>query len=159
MHWETSRNRERFAATIERLVLAAENRKDEELRKAKRERQSQRCNPDNISFRQGLTADETANLYVRRRTGQTSANGSAENGNAHPEAHPLSKNLSQPERAMTWGTQLRNQFGFPKTPFEMDSNRRVKIVRAESAAMEGSDAKKIGSRLGQYLIDAARLFE
>lgn len=159
MHWETSRNRERFAATIERLLLADENRKYQQSQKAKKERQYQRCNLDKISSSKVFIADETSTSNVRRGTTQTAIKGSVRNASVHSETPPPSKNVSQPDRAMTWGTQLRNRFGYPKTPFKMDSNRRVKIVRKEETVVKGTEPKMIGSPLGQYLIDAARLFE
>lgn len=161
MHWETSRNRERFAATIERLVLADEKAKAEESEKSKKERQSQRSNLDKISFRKRSIDDDKSTSDVRRRTKRTAKNEDTMNGTVRRETPPppLAKNVSQLGRAMTWGTQLRSRSGYPKTPFKMDPNRRVEIVRKEDTGVKGTKAKRTGSPLGQYLIDAARLFE
>lgn len=159
MHWETSRNRERFAATIERLVLADEKAKAEESEKSRKDRQAQRSNLVKISPQKGVIDDEKSTSNFRQRTRRTSMNGDAMNANGHHEPPTLAKNVSQLDRAMTWGTQLRNRFGYPKTPFKMDRNRRIEIVRKEDNGVKGTEAKKVGSPLGQYLIDAARLFE
>lgn len=160
MHWETSRNRERFAGKIEQLVLAAEKKKAADSKKAKINRQIERDKLQKIIFQQEFAESEVSLIqHLKKRIG-AAPNGRVATENARAQdSDQGTGNVTRLEHPMTWGTHLRSRYGYPKTPFRMDSNRRVEIVRTENSVVNGNQEKKIGSPLGQYLIDAARLFE
>ncbi|KAH6651973.1 hypothetical protein BKA67DRAFT_660747 [Truncatella angustata] len=141
LHWETSRNRARFAVIIDDVV--------EKKRKNRRETEAQ----DKVArqkTREGLKrptpkpVKEHSNRFQRLSKlfyiVLEKIGGKNHNENVHQTG---GESGQTPLRVSTMNTLLRN-LDLPRSQIKIDGKRRVTIPQ---------------SKLGQYLIDAARLYE
>lgn len=149
LHWETSRNRERFAEQIDHIVgKHHDSIAEAEIQEKKKRQQARKF------LHNGLEASN--------------------NGQSHKKpwisrkvnfANPFVKNVAKPGtekkpepspvamRQIFTLSSLAQRLGFPNSPVKADKFGRLQIVH------ENEKGERRGSPLGQYLIDAARMFE
>ncbi|ETS74206.1 hypothetical protein PFICI_14072 [Pestalotiopsis fici W106-1] len=131
LHWETSRNREKFAQKIEQIV-------DQHLAKATT-----------------IELNEKKKRQEARKSLPPAKSTSSDQSTTATQRMQLPADKTQPAgmgRILTLGT-LAQRFGYPRIPVKVDGTGRLRIT------YEDEQGNKKGSPLGQYLIDAARLFE
>ncbi|ORY60875.1 uncharacterized protein BCR38DRAFT_442746 [Pseudomassariella vexata] len=158
LHWETSRNRERFSQQIEEIVFNDRKAKRKKEKLARDARKKARAGLTKRTF-PPLEAEKKEPSFVRRVAKYTKENNKlsgnessseTESGTANEDDSetdekqraPTQRRFRSTERILTMGTLLK-KLKLPPSPLNVDNKRRV-------------EAK---SDLGQYLIDAARLFE
>lgn len=158
LHWETTRNRERFAGLIDDIVYEKARQKEKEEKAAKRKRQQDRqgLKPPtmpvpNSKQQSSLIFTKLAGFFKQSSVsgGRNANRVSQENANSsrfnisNAVSNDDAKHLRVRGRAYTSGAITRLMLEYRKSPFEIDKNGRVKVAHP----------------LGQYLIDAARLYE
>ncbi|KAI1080947.1 hypothetical protein F5B20DRAFT_84801 [Whalleya microplaca] len=143
LHWDTSRKREQFAMEIDNIMSAA---KDDIVKREKSEKEKRRTYREPIS-RKGSIAQETVQSKMQsiakriQRLGHTKQEETKVQDDSE-ETRPAAKPSKSIKRVTTMGTLLK-RLRLVKSQLPMDENGRVKVH----------------SPLGQYLIDAARLYE
>lgn len=155
LHWETSRQRERFAQEISHLIYNEKEGTDKIELEAKKRRQADRsslkkCNSKTTDQSSPVSRFSRVKTLAQTLTGKKSQQQGPnvqqdETGNIALQRRNQSwgrKHLSVTGRLLTLesAVQLLNKTG---SYLEMDEKRRVKVEHP----------------LGQFLIDAARLFE
>ncbi|KAI0127629.1 hypothetical protein BJ170DRAFT_381106 [Xylariales sp. AK1849] len=155
LHWETTRSRERFAQLIEEIVYKKKKERRRADKKNKEARQQERL----LLKRPVLepTADEnrTSSIFgeitdrvkkaISRDDEVIEELDPQDQADAGSDEDAICDTAWQPRfrrRIFTMGTLL-DKMKLPKSEIEIDERGRVKIR----------------NKLGQYLIDAARLFE
>ncbi|KAK9414711.1 hypothetical protein SUNI508_10994 [Seiridium unicorne] len=161
LHWETSRNRERFAQLIEEVVYKKKKQTYKTEIKNKRRRQNEREGLRKPIISRPGDNPKTSSLFKDWTGRVIQAISRSDNESREQEPDNESNYISDSEddgipsirrqvrsrgRIYTMGTLLQ-RMQLPKSPLEIDDNGRVII--------NGSERNK----LGQYLIDAARLYE
>ncbi|KAF3019773.1 hypothetical protein E8E14_011476 [Neopestalotiopsis sp. 37M] len=165
LHWETSRNRERFAQKIEQIVDKSYNKVLDEEIEEKGKRQKAREFLLNASKTSSTNQSTRKSWLHQSWDGMTDCfNGSSQKTERQPPqptaGHPSNRRpTARVGRILSIGAAVQRQ-GYPNSPVKIDDTGRLRIVYEEKdkKTKKSSGARK-GSRLGQYLIDAARLFE
>lgn len=159
LHWETSRQRERFAQEISHLIYNEKQRSKELELEAKKRRQADRSSLTKCNTKNPNKSDPDSRFlrfkalisraFMAKKDQQQAAMPSPNSeepevdDTAGPRRYSLGqRHLRATGRTLTLETavQLLKRIG---SYLEMDQNRRIKVKHP----------------LGQYLIDAARLFE
>lgn len=149
LHWETSRNRERFAEQIEQIVGKHHGTTAKAEMEEKKKRQQAReflhdgpetSNNDQSHKKPWISRRVNfANPFVRKVSEPVTEE--------KPESSPVAM------RRIFTLSSLAQRLGFPKSPIKADKFGRLQIFH------KNVNGERRGSPLGQYLIDAARLFE
>lgn len=158
LHWETSRNRERFSQKIEEIVDKHHSKVEDDEVEDRENRQMRRKFLHPESNAQSGTQSSEKPWYLQTKDLMTTCF-TGSNPDSVTQPKPL-----QPERPAnrqspattgripTLGA-LAQHYGYPKNPVKVDKKGRLLVV------YENEDKQWKGSPLGQYLIDAARMFE
>ncbi|KAI1373718.1 hypothetical protein F4677DRAFT_186798 [Hypoxylon crocopeplum] len=145
LHWETSRQREQFATEVERIMAIAKDRayRDEKVGKEMRQAERRRISRSPTCSKKPGPPPIPRLKWLAYLTKMLGRDTLKRLGLAQQEQLQFSKNCTRTE---TWSMDmLADKVELTKTQrnLEVDMNGRVKIK----------------SRLGQYLLDAARLYE
>lgn len=145
LHWETSRSREHFAQFIDEVVSSKMDRQLKTEREAKQKRVEMRKGlPKAVQPHKSTKPPRFYQLAFWKALLPCTLNSTDNRINPRPTGQPNSKRCTKDSKGRVLSMAgLVQQFGYPRPLLEMDKNRRVKTE----------------SKLGQYLIDAARLYE